>query len=177
MDILITILGALAGLVLLLLILALFMRKDYNIKREIIINAPLQEVFGYVKLLKNQDNFNKWVMVDPDMRRNFKGTDGTVGFIYGWNGKKAGEGEQEIMAIDEGKSVKTEIRFVRPMPGIAYADMILESVSENQTKVTWSNSSKMKYPFNLMLGMIEKMLEKDMGTSLSNLKNILERYR
>ena len=43
-------------------------------------------------------------MVDPDMKREFKGMDGTVGFIYAWNGnKRAGEGEQEIKTIEEGK--------------------------------------------------------------------------
>ncbi|WP_284652395.1 SRPBCC family protein [Flavobacterium terrisoli] len=175
MNTLIIILFVVTGLIVLLLIIALFSRKDYNINRNIIINAPLQTVFDYVKLLKNQDNFNKWVMVEPDMQREFKGTDGTVGFIYGWNGKKAGEGEQEIKTITEGKNIETEIRFVRPFAGIAYANMIIEPISENQTKVTWSNSSTIKYPMNIMLPMIEKMLAKDMDNSLDNLKNILEK--
>lgn len=39
-------------------------------------------------------------MLDPNMEKEFKGTDGTVGFIYGWNGnKEGGEGEQEIKAF------------------------------------------------------------------------------
>lgn len=39
-------------------------------------------------------------MTDPNMRKNFKGTDGTVGFCYAWDGnKKAGKGEQEIIAL------------------------------------------------------------------------------
>ncbi|MFI5131995.1 MAG: SRPBCC family protein [Chitinophagales bacterium] len=176
MNILLTILLVLAGTIALLLIFGLFMRKDYNIRREVTINAPRQNVFDYLRQLKNQDNFNKWVMVDPDMKREFKGTDGTVGFIYCWNGnKRAGEGEQEIKTIDEGKNIETEIRFVRPFPGIARANMVTESVTGNQTKVTWSNASTMKYPMNIMLPMIEKMLGKDMDTSLSTLKNILEK--
>src|ERR1044072_719164 len=133
-----------AGIIALFLIIALITRRSYNVRSEIIINAPRQKVFDYIKLLKNQDNFNKWVMVDPNMKREFKGTDGTVGFIYGWNGnKKAGEGEQEIKAITEGKSIDTEIRFVRPYAGLAYVNMSTESVSDNQTKVSWSNVSKM----------------------------------
>jgi hypothetical protein len=170
-----TVLLSLAGIIALPLALALFMRKEYAIQRDIIINAPRQKVFDYLKQLKNQDNFNKWVMVDPAMKREFKGTDGAVGFIYGWNGnKKAGEGEQEIKAISEGKSIETEIRFIRPFPGIAYANMSTEQVSGDQTRVTWSNVSKMKYPMNVMVSMIEKMLAKDMDTSLSTLKTILE---
>lgn len=115
-------------------------------------------------------------MTDPNMKKEFKGTDGTVGFIYGWNGnKKAGEGEQEITTITEGKNIETEIRFVRPFKGLAYANLITESVSENQTKVSWANRSAMMYPMNIMVAMIEKMLAKDMDTSLLSLKNILEK--
>ncbi len=176
MEILITILLVLIGIIALLLIIALFTKKEYNVHCEIIINASQQKVFGYLKQLKNQDNFNKWVMADPGMKREFKGTDGTAGFIYAWNGNaKAGEGEQEIKAITEGKSIETEIRFVRPFAGIAYANMVTEFVSDKQTKVTWSNKSKMKYPMNMMVSMVEKMLAKDMDTSLSTLKNILEK--
>ena len=176
MSLLITFLLILAGIIVLMLILALFTRKTYNIQREMVINAPLQEVFNYVKQLKNQDHFNKWVMADPDMKRTFKGTDGTVGFIYGWNGNnKAGEGEQEIRAIEEGKKIETEIRFVRPFPVVAQANMVTTAVSDHQTKVIWSNTSAMNYPMNIMISMIEKMLAKDMDTSLANLKNILEK--
>jgi uncharacterized protein YndB with AHSA1/START domain len=176
MNIVITILIVIASIIALLLIIALFTRKEYNIKREVTIHAPIQKVFDYLKQLKNQDNFNKWVMADPEMKKDFKGTDGTAGFIYAWNGnKKAGEGEQEIKAITEGRSIETEIRFVRPFAGVAHANLITEPVSDNQTKVSWSNVSEMKYPMNIMLSMIEKMLAKDMDESLTKLKRILEK--
>ena len=172
----IAIFSILAGIIALLLIIALFTKKEYVTNREIIIHAPLQKVFAYLKQIKNQDNFNKWIMVDRNMKREFKGTDGTVGFIYAWNGnKEAGEGEQEIKAITEGKKVEMEIRFVRPFAGIAHAEMTTEPLPDNQTKVSWSTSSTMKYPLNIMLPLIVKMLEKDMGTSLATLKSILEK--
>ena len=176
MNILIIILSVITGIIVLLLIIALFTKKGYKTYREIIINAPRQKVFDYIKQIKNQDNFNKWIMVDPDMKRVFKGTDGTVGFIYAWNGnKEAGEGEQEIKAITEGKNIEMEIRFVRPFAGVAHANMTTESLSDNQTKVSWTTASEMKYPLNIMLPLIVKMLEKDMNTSLTTLKKILEK--
>jgi len=175
MNTLLTILFVIAGFVGLVMLIALFMRKNYHIEREIIINAPAQKVFDYLKHLKNQDNFNKWVMVEPEMKREFRGTDGTVGFVYAWSGKKAGEGEQEIKNITEGKTIETEIRFVRPMPGVARANLITEQLTDKQTKVKWSNESAVKYPMNVMTPMLEKMLGRDMDTSLQNLKNILEK--
>src|SRR6187399_1846998 len=114
MTTLLTIVLVIIGIIALVLIAALFIRKRYDVQSTVIINASQQKVFDYLKLLRNQDNFNKFIMVDPNMKKEFKGTDGTVGFIYGWNGKKAGEGEQEIKSITERKNITTEIRFVRP---------------------------------------------------------------
>ncbi|MCG2612338.1 SRPBCC family protein [Flavobacterium sp. SM15] len=176
MTILTTILYVFAALVALVLLVALLKKKTYDVTCEVVINTSKQNVFGYLKQLKNQDNFNIWVMADPTAKKEFKGEDGTTGFVYAWNGnKKAGEGEQEIKKLIENELIATEIRFIRPFKAVAYADYKLESVSENQTKVIWNNKSTMKYPMNVMISMIEKMLAKDMNTSLLNLKNILEK--
>lgn len=176
MNILVYILAIVTCIIALVLIIALFMKKGYRTYQEVMIQAPKQKVFDYIKHIKNQDNYNKWVMMDPNMKKDFKGIDGTVGFIYGWNGnKEAGEGEQEIKSISEGENIEMEIRFVRPFAGIAQAVMTTETILPGQTKVSWSTSSTMKYPLNIMLPMILKMLEKDMAGSLNTLKDIFEK--
>lgn len=176
MNTIITILLVLAGIIALLLIIAYFMKREHYVKREIIINAPLQKVFDYLKMLKNQDQFNKHAKADPGRKEEFKGTDGTVGFIIAWNGNKnVGEGQKEIKSIIEGKKIETEIRFVRPMTTTASIMMETEPLPDNQTKVSWSNGGVLKYPINIMIPMLEKMLPKDMDSSLSTLKNILEK--
>jgi hypothetical protein len=175
MNILTTILLAVAGVIALLFILALFMKKEHYVKREIIINAPRQKVFDYIRFLRNQDEFNRDAMAGPDRKREFKGTDGTVGYIYSWSGdKSAGVGEKEIMNIVEGKKIEAEIRFVKPMEATASIVMEAESLSDDQTKVYWSNSGKLKYPVNVLIPMMEKSVAKGMDISLANLKNILE---
>ena len=176
MNTIIIILLSVAGIIGLLLIIALFMKKDHYVKREIIINAPRQKIFDYLKLLKNQDEFNKHAMAAPDRKREFKGTDGTVGYIYAWSGNKdAGVGEKEIMNIMEGKKVEMEIRFVKPMAATARIIMEIESLSDNQTKVNLINTGTLKYPMNIFVPMAEKRFPKDMDDSLSALKNILEK--
>ncbi|MEP6674066.1 MAG: SRPBCC family protein [Ferruginibacter sp.] len=176
MNILITILLVIAGIIALILVIAAFTKKKYNIQCETIINAPLQKVFDYIKQLKNWDNFNERAVADPSKKNEFKGTDGTIGFIYAWNGnRKVGEGEKEIMSIEEGKKIETEIRFVRPFTATGQTGMVTEHVSADQTKVTMSNTSKIKYPLNFLLLLVEKGIAKDMNTSLSVLKTILEK--
>lgn len=175
MNLAIAFLLGIVGVIALLLIIALILKKEHYVKREIVINAPRQKVFDFLKVLKNQDKFNKWAKADPDRKWEYRGTDGTVGFIIAWSGnKKAGEGEKEIMAIIEGKKIETQIRFVKPMSMTADVIMETETVSENQTRVSLINSGTMKYPMNLFIPMAEKKFPKDMDDSLATLKGILE---
>lgn len=176
MNFLIVILLVLAGIIVLLLILGLFMRKKHYVKRQIIINAPLQKVFDFLRLLKNQEKYNKWAKADPNRIEEFKGTDGTVGFIQSWRGNKSvGQGEKEIVNIIEGKKIETEIRFIKPMATTAAVTMETEALAENQTKVYLINSGTLKYPLNIMIPVFEKMFTKDMDVSLATLKNVLEK--
>ncbi|MGZ4036337.1 MAG: SRPBCC family protein [Bacteroidia bacterium] len=176
MNILITILLIIACILVLLLVVALFMKKQHYVRRDIIINAPRQKVFDYIRLLKNQDAFNTNAMAGTDRTREYKGTDGTVGFIYAWSGDKdAGEGEKEIKAIAEGKRVEMEIRFVKPMSATAAIVMETESLSDTQTRVYWSNAGTLGYPLNALIPVMEKSVAKGMDTSLSTLKTILEK--
>ncbi|KAA2244408.1 SRPBCC family protein [Chitinophaga agrisoli] len=178
MSILSGIVIVLAALIALLLIVALFVKKGYTIEREITINQSKQTVFNYVKLIRNQDNFNKWNMEDPNSKKTFRGTDGAAGFVYAWDSenKKVGKGEQEIKNVREGEGIDTELRFIRPFEGKADAHITTAAVSGDQTKVKWSFSSSTKYPMNIMLVLLnlEGMLAKDLESSLANLKTVLE---
>ncbi len=160
-----------------LLIIALFVKKDYVIKREISISKPRQGVFDYIKHLKNQDNFSKWVMTDPGMKKDFRGTDGTVGFVYAWDSKNknAGKGEEEIMQIIEGEKLDVEVRFERPFKNTAHTPFTTQMMSPTETKVTWSMIGRNPYPLNLITLFVDKLLGKDIEASLNNLKGILEK--
>src|SRR5438128_148750 len=113
MKILKKILLIIAFLVAIPLIIALFTKSEYTVEREITINRPNDQVFDYIKHLKNQENYSKWVMMDPGMKREFKGTDGTAGFIYTWDSKKddVGKGEQKIVRIKDGERIDSELHF------------------------------------------------------------------
>ena len=178
MKILKKILLVLVGIIALVLIVALFVKKEYAVERDITIEKPKYEVFEYVKYLKNQDNFSKWATMDPAMIKEFRGTDGTVGFVSAWESENpdVGKGEQEIMKITEGARIDYEIRFLEPFEATDNAYMTTESVNDSLTKVSWGFNGKMNYPMNLMLLFMdmEKMLGGDLETGLTNLKGVLE---
>lgn len=179
MNILITILEVIATIVILVLVVALFVPKAYNVQRSIIINKPNQQVFDYVKYLRNQDHYSKWVMMDPNKRMVHKGTDGTVGYSQEWDSdmKQAGKGEQSITRMVEGERVDIRVVFIKPFAGVAETYLSTQPAADvNQTMVVWNFDSKMAYPMNFMLLFIsmEKLMGKDMDESLANLKRVLE---
>lgn len=173
------ILIALAILIAIPLVVALFVKKDYAVQREIVINSPKQKVFDYIKYLKNQDNYSKWNNLDPTMKKSYRGTDGTIGFVARWesDNNEVGTGEQEIKKITEGERIDFELRFIKPFEATEPAYMTTEAIDTNQTKVAWGFSGRMEYPMNLMLLCMdmEEIIGNDLDTGLKELKNILER--
>jgi len=157
-------------------IIALFVPKQYTVERSVLINKPVHTVFDYMKLVNNQEYYNKWVMKDPNKKIVNTGIDGTLGFIQSWNGNsQAGEGEQEITGVTKNERITIEIRFVRPFKSTAHIYIITQPVTEHSTKTTWGMSGKSKYPLNLMSAIMTGPLGKDMETSLTMLKGILEK--
>ncbi len=176
MKMILIIIGVIIALV---FIIPIFTKKEYDIVRDVTINKPSQQVFDYIKHLKNQDNYSKWVMMDPNAKKGYTGTDGTVGSKMSWDSqnKNVGAGEQEITKLTDGKQMDLAIHFIRPFEGRATAYMSTEAKNANETKVSWAFHSKMAYPMNIMLLFMnmDKMVGDDIATGLSNLKTVMEK--
>jgi hypothetical protein len=148
-----------------------------RIEKSIEIRKGYRFIFDYLRVTKNQDKFSVWNMADPDMKKNYKGTDGTLGFSYSWdsNMKNVGAGEQEITAIEEGKSIDYVIRFFRPMQNTGKSIFRITGIGNESTSVVWIFDSPSKFPMSLFSPIFKRMLGKDLEKSLTNLKNILEK--
>ena len=179
MKIFIGIIIALGGIIVLLLIIGLFVKKDYSVAKEIIVNKSKSVVFEYLKFLKNQNKFSVWTSTDPNMKTEYRGIDGTEGFVSAWESenKNVGKGEQEILKIVNGERIDYEIRFIKPFASTSWANMIVASANENQTRVHWEFTGKMKYSTNLTLLFMnmEKMVGNDLEKGLQNLKTIMDK--
>src|SRR3546814_805998 len=110
--------------------------------------------------------------MDPNAVTTASGTDGTVGFVYAWDGKKIGKGEQEITNIVEGERMDTQLRFKEPFESEASCYLLTEAQGESQTVVKWGISGKSPYPFNLMSLFFD--MGNDFEEGLQGLKTILE---
>lgn len=159
------------ALIAIVLIIAAFAPKKFEYEKSIVINKPKAEVFDYIKFIKNQDNYGVWQLSDPNMKKSYEGTDGTVGFKYSWDGKELGEGSQTITKIVEGETLETALDFGMGDPETAYFQTI--DAGANQTKVVWGIKGETPYPFNIM-NLVFDMSE-HFQEGLTNLKGILEK--
>lgn len=166
------------ALVLLFLILILIAPKTFNVYRSVIIDKPLPEVFQYLKMIKNQDDWSPWKKKDPDMKQEFEGTDGEVGFIAKWEGNKdVGVGEQEITKIVDNSIIESRLRFFKPWKSESDAYLKVEEVTPTKTKVVWGFSGKNKVPTNVffLFFNMDKAVGKDFDEGLASLKLILNK--
>jgi hypothetical protein len=168
----------LLGIVALLLILAVAAPKKYNVQRSVTINRPVNEVFSYLKLIKNQDHWSPWKKRDPNMIQSFTGIDGTVGFVSKWDSdhKQVGAGEQEIKKIVHNEQIETEIRFLKPWKSISIGFFKLNEIEPSKTEVIWGFRGENKPPMNIMMLFfnMDKAVGKDFDEGLSSLKSTLE---
>ncbi len=178
MMILWIVLGAIGGLIVLVLLLAAVTRKDYNLERSIVVNKNLEDTYHFISSIETQDSWSKWANLDPNMKKQYIGTDRTVGFISKWDSdhKNVGSGEQEIKKLVPNEKVETEMRFLKPFKSVAHGYFTTTAVNENQTKVAWGFKARMPYPFNLMMVMMnmERMLGNDFEEGLANMKKKIE---
>ncbi len=182
MRILKKILLGLLVLIGILLLVALFIPTEIEVKRTTNIARAQNEVFAYIRLLENQPKYGVWWKADPNMKIAKTGTDGQVGFVHAWDSKdeNVGAGQQKILKVQADSlqsKMDIELKFIRPFESTNPSFMKTSQMAPQQTKVEWSITSKMPYPFNLMGAFMnmEEMLGNDLEKGLKNLKRLLEK--
>ena len=172
-----TLLYILAGIVLLVIILGIVAPKSYEVSRSIDVKQNIYKTFEYLKSLKSQDEWSPWGKRDPNMKKEFTGTDGEVGAISKWEGnKEVGSGEQEVTNIVDKQIIESQLRFLKPFKSTSDAYLKVIEI-EKGTRVTWGFTGKNKFPMSIMMLFMsmDKMIGKDFEEGLQSLKEILEK--
>ena len=172
MKVLKYILIGLGCLIAIFLVLGLIVPKEYTVARTAVIPAPKAVVLSQIKNLKVMDTWTVWSKRDPDIKQEFGGNDGEVGSTLKWESEMSnvGKGMQEVMAITD-NSVDLQLT----MEGMNPADVNFTLAdTADATKVTWTLSGKMPYPWNA-LGLfmnMDKMVGPDFEAGLEGLKTV-----
>jgi len=158
------------ALVVLFLVVALFVPKEYTVTRSIEVKSNKQTVYNYMKNLANFDQWSPWAEMDPNMKIEITGNTGEVGNLYKWEGNDdVGKGSMEIIRLTA-DSIVIKLMFIEPFESESITYYAFEDLGQT-TKITWGMSGRNGYPWNLLatlMGM-KKMIGDDFDKGLIKL--------
>ncbi len=150
--------------------------KSIQIVKTVTIKGSKQEVFDMVKYLKNFPKWSPFLAQDPSQKYEVKGTDGTVGAQYHWDGNKGKDlGYQEIVKIDDQKYVGMVCDIQKPFVAKPSFDYYFTDTGNGiEVKQDFKVESGLIDAFFLWLFGAKKEMEKTNQQGLDLLKKAVE---
>ena len=103
--------GIVVSIIALVVIIGLILPSGYQMKRSIVINAPVEKIFEQVNDLPKNANWNPWSLKDKTMKWTFGEIKAGKGASYSWTSQDSGEGKLTITESTPPSSLKTQIDF------------------------------------------------------------------
>jgi hypothetical protein len=168
----------LVGLIIMILIVLLFAKKDYSFEKKIFINSSSSDVFNFLKFLKNQEKYNDWYMTQKNAHFYVTGEDGTTSAKFHWksNSSYLRNGYHDIRTLNYPESISIDIATDDSYNIKGRMDFQLKE-KNSQTHLTWKIHVHFPFPYNIVIltDDFEKSLLKSMDISLNNIKKELEK--
>lgn len=143
--------------------------KEIAIVIEQEVNAPVNQVYNKVRNLKNFPSWSPFRLTDPEQKFSLSNVDGQVGARFHWKGvKEVSEGYQEIISLEENKSVKIKCNITVPYEAKPEFNYYFVE-KENKTFITQEFKVQMPFPANIIAHFTD--LRKDM--KLTNEKGLM----
>jgi uncharacterized protein YndB with AHSA1/START domain len=162
------------GLVLLLIGIGFLMPSTYIVERNIRINAPAEDIFRYVKNLRQWQRWGVWFKRDPAMQISYSGPESAVGMQSSWISESQGSGRMEVIGIEENHRIIYSLYFIDMDMG-STGELVFSPV-EDQTQVTWHDYGDVgANPLYRYYGFfMDSIIGDDLQIGLDNLKVISE---
>ncbi len=174
MKILLKILGGLAVLVLLLVVVAFFLPRQYHIERSVVINAKPDAVLAQVAVLRSWKAWSAWHERDPNMKLAYSDQVSGVGAWSSWESKREGNGKMTIM---DQSPVRVIYHLEFPDNGFQSTGTMTVAAEAAGTRLVWTDAGDLGMnPMNRWFGLfLDKLIGKDFERGLANLKRLLEK--
>jgi hypothetical protein len=150
--------------------------KNIHIVNTTTINATKQDVFDMVKNLSNFPKWSPFLVQDPTQKYEIKGTDGSVGSQYHWNGNQGSDlGYQEIVKIDTFTFIGKKCDIQKPFVAKPTFDYhFAETANGIEVKEEFKLESGLVNAFFLWLFGAKAEMEKTNQQGLDLLKKAVE---
>jgi hypothetical protein len=174
MKILLKILGGLAALLLVLVVVAFLLPREYRIERTTVIKAKPEAVFAQFGDLRAWKNWGAWQERDPGMKITYSEKTTGVGAWSAWESKSEGNGKMTITTYEPAKSAAYSLEF--PDMGMSSKGSMILQPAEGGVKVVWVDAGDLGMnPMNRWFGLfLDGMIGPDFEKGLANMKRLVE---
>ena len=167
-----SILNFLIGIILLILIIALFLPKTVTVSSETIINQPASMVFHQSATFQDRAKWDPWMKLDPTATSELFYNEDYVGSWYTWKGDKMESGTIRIDSVHFPDYIASSIVF-GDKPSKSLIEWTFKG--EDTTWVNWSFTTETTYPVNrVMMQILRNQLQSNFNEGIANFKSHLE---
>jgi hypothetical protein len=147
-----------------------------QIVRSVTVKGNKEEVFNMVRYLKNFPKWSPFLAQDPAQKYEVKGTDGSVGAQYHWNGNKGKDlGYQEIVKVDSFNFIGMKCDIQKPFTAKPTFDYTFkETPGGIEVTQDFKLKSSMGDAFFMWLFSAKPKMEKTNEQGLALLKKAVE---
>ncbi len=151
--------------------------KSIQIEKKVTIQGSKKEVFDMVKYLSNFPKWSPFLAQDPSQKYEVKGTDGSVGAQYHWDGNKGKDlGYQEIVKIEELNFVGMKCDIQKPFVAKPTFDYYFKETTNGiEVKQDFKLESSLIDAFFMWMFGAKAEMEKTNQQGLDLLKKAIEK--
>lgn len=166
----------LAGLLVILVVIGLFLPSSASVERSVVIEAPPEKVYQVVSDFAHFNRWSPWYESDPDAEYTISPRSTGVGATFSWASEEpgVGSGSQQIIALEANRLVRIKLDF--GPQGQAIANYTLEALDDNSTRMTWGFETDFGYDLiGRYLGLaFDKWIGRDYEKGLAKLRKVIE---
>ena len=171
-------LGVIVVLVLALVAVGYFAPKDYEVRKQVTINASPQQIHAYVGDLEKWAQWTPWMESDPNMEIKSGSRTTGVGATQSWSGKD-GDGELTFTMSDPEQGIAYDMAFIMEGNRVPASSQMMYEKKGAATEVTWVMTGSWKGAAppimdGLMSLMAPMMIGGDFDKGLTKLKLLVE---
>lgn len=174
--ILLGVMGAVALVVVVVLLIAASKPSEFRIERKTVINAPSAAVFPNIEDFHRWSAWSPWEHLDPNLKRSYSGPTTGPGASYAWSGNSdVGEGRMTVLESRPNEALKVKLEFLKPFEATNTTTYTL-TPSGGGTEVVWAMEGPNSFAGKVMsvFADMDAMVGKDFERGLANLKRVCE---
>lgn len=166
-------LGLVVVILVVVLIWLLRLPRSYVVERRQRFAQSADTLYQYVQDYPRWSEWSPWILHDASTQLSYHGTPNAVGSGYVWASAKIGEGSITTTALEPGRSVAMDLRFLKPFKSQADVRFSIEAV-DGGCEVAWIMSSGLPIFMRPFCAMFQRMIGMDFELGLARMVGALD---